>query len=175
MAKIPNLKLSESEVSQTFDLKKILGVDLSDMPEVKDAIAQALIDRIVQRTESGKDVEGNKFDSYSKEYKDSTAFKAFGKTNKVNLTQTGDMLGLLNVIEDKGNSIKIGWDDTTENAKAYNHQTGDTVKKRQFFGITAEEIKTISAEFKPDLKKSKNDEAILSKLDKIAEFIANED
>ena len=84
------------------------------------------------------------------------------------------MLGLLDIIEDKGNKIKIGWTDPTENAKAFNHNTGDTVKKREFFGITAQDIKAISTEFKPDLKKSKNDEALLKKLDKIADFIDDE-
>ena len=85
------------------------------------------------------------------------------------------MLSLLDIVEDKGNKIKIGWSDDVENAKAYNHNTGDTVKKREFFGITSGDIKAISKEFKPDLKKSKNDESLLKKLDKIAGFIDDED
>lgn len=171
MAKIPNLKMTESEVSQTFDLKEILGVDVSDTPAIKEAIGQALIDKIIERTESGVDVNGNKFEKYSEDYKDSLAFKAFGKTGKVNLTQSGQMLGTLDLIENKGNKIKIGWDDETENAKAYNHNTGDTVKKRQFFGITAEDIKAIRDEFKPDLKTTENDKILLKKLSKIAGFV----
>jgi hypothetical protein len=141
------------------------------MPEVKEAIGQAIIDFIRDRTESGVDVAGKRFDSYSKDYKDSDAFKAYGKTNKVNLSQTGDMLQLMDIVNSDGNTIKIGWEDTVENAKAYNHNIGDTVKKRQFFGVTSEDIKKLSKEFKPDLKNSKNDQAILNKLDKIAGFI----
>lgn len=164
--------MSQSEVSQTFDLKQILGIDVSDFPEVKQAIGQAIIDKIISRTESGEDVSGKNFKGYSKEYVNSLAFKAFGKSeNDVNLTLTGSMLGTIDIIEDSGNKIKIGWSDDTENAKAYNHNTGDTVKKREFFGITSDDIKAISNEFKPDLRKSKNDEVLLKKLDKIADFI----
>lgn len=169
--KIPNLKLTESEVSQTIDLKKLLGVDVSDYPEIKEAIGQAIIDLIVSRTESGKDIAGNSFDSYSKEYKNSLAFKAFGKTNKVNLTQSGDMLAFMDIVESKGNTIKIGWADDEENAKAYNHNTGDTVPKRAFFGVTDSDLKKISDEFKPDLKKSKSDEILINKINKITDFI----
>jgi hypothetical protein len=176
MAKLPNLKLSESEVSQTFDLKEILGVDVRDYPEVKDAIGEAIIQKIIDRTESGVDVSGKKFKNYSDEYVGSLPFKAFGKSaNDVNLTQTGAMLGTIDIIQDKGNKIKIGWEDPTENAKAYNHNAGDTVKKREFFGLTAADLKSISAEFKPDLRKSVNDEVLLSKLDKIADFILSDD
>lgn len=169
--KIPNLKLTEAEVSQTIDLKKLLGVDVSEYPEIKEAIGQAIIDLMVSRTESGKDVSGNNFFQYSKEYKNSLAFKAFGKTNKVNLTQSGDMLAFLDIVENKGNTIKIGWADDEENAKAYNHNAGDTVPKRAFFGVTDNDLKKITDEFKPDLKRSKNDDIIISKINQITDFI----
>ena len=171
MPKISNLKLAQSEVSQTIDLKKVLGIDLTDYPEVKKAIGQAIIDLMVSRTEDGLDVNGKKFAKYSNEYKESLPFKAFGKTAKVNLTQAGDMLSLIDILDDSGNKLKIGWADETENAKAYNHNTGDTVPKRQFFGITDEDLRKITDEFKPDLKKSQSDTAILNKLNKIADYI----
>lgn len=148
---------------------------MKDYPEVKQAIGEAFIQNIVDRTESGVDVNGKEFKSYSDKYTESLAFKAFGKSSsEVNLTQTGAMLGLIDIVEDKGNKIKIGWSDDTENAKAYNHNTGDTVKKRQFFGITQADINKIKSEFKPDLKKSSNDDVILKKLAKIAGFIEDE-
>jgi hypothetical protein len=165
------LKLTQSEVSQTFNLKEIFGVDVSDMPELKQAFGQALIDYMVERTESGIDKNGKNFEKYPKTYKESDAFKAYGKTNKVNLTLTGDMLGQLEVVETKGNEIKIGWRDETENAKAYNHNTGDTVTKRPFFGINNPDLSSISKEFKPDFTKSKNDDVILGKIDKLTDFI----
>lgn len=169
--KLSTIKLTESEVSQTIDLKKLLGIDVSDYPEVKQAIGQAIIDLIVSRTESGKDINGNSFASYSKDYKDSLAFKAFGKTNKVNMTLSGDMLAFMDIVEDKGNTIKIGWSDDEENAKAYNHNVGDTVTKRSFFGVTDSDLKKISEEFKPDLKRAKSDEVIINKINKITDFI----
>jgi hypothetical protein len=163
--------MKESEVSQTFDLKEILGVSVSNMPEVKEAIGEAFIQKIIERTESGEGVDGKKFTEYSNEYADSLAFKAFGKKkNKVNLTQTGSMLGTLDIVESKGNKIKIGWDDDTENAKAYNHNTGDTITKRAFFGITDDDIKAVSKEFKPNLLKESNDEVLTKKLDQIAKI-----
>jgi len=175
LAKLPNLKLSESEVSQTFDLKEILGVDTKDFPEIKQAVGEAIIQRIVDRTESGQDVSGRSFKSYSDSYVESLPFKAFGKKDsEINLTQTGSMLGTIDIVKDSGNKITIGWSDPTENAKAYNHQTGDTVKKREFFGLNTGDIKAITKEFKPDLKKSKNDEILLNKLNKIAQFIIDE-
>jgi hypothetical protein len=147
----------------------MFGVDLSDMPELKESLGQAVVDFIVDRTKKGVDINGDKFDDYGTPYTESDAFKAFGKTKKVNLSLRGDMLSQLEVIESSGNQIKLGWEDPTENAKAYNHNTGDTVTKRQFFGIKDEDLKKISAEFKPDLKKSKNDETILNALDSITE------
>lgn len=171
MAKIPNLKLSETEVSQTFDLKELTGLDMSEFPEAKEAIGQAFIDKIVERTQAGKDVDGDSFDKYSKVYKESLGFQAFGKTNKVNLTQSGEMLGTLDIIENKGNKIKIGWDDEINNAKAYNHNKGDTVPKRSFFGITSDELAELKKEFKPKLTKETNDDIILRRLDALAEKI----
>lgn len=164
-------KMTEQEVSQTFNLKEIFGVDVSDMPELKQAFGQALIDHMVERTESGVDKNGQKFSAYPKSYKESDAFKAFGKTSKVNLTMTGDMLAQIDIVEAKANEIKIGWRDDTENAKAYNHNTGDTVTKRPFFGINDKDLSNVSKEFKPDFTKAKNDDVILDKLDKLTSFI----
>jgi hypothetical protein len=172
MSKIPGLKLSESEVSQTIDLKELTGVNMSEFPAAKEAIAQAFIDKIVERTQDGKDVDGKDFaKKYSKAYKDSLAFDAFGKTNKVNMTLSGEMLGTIDVVESKGNKIKIGWSDAENNAKAFNHNSGDTVPKRQFFGVTDKELAEIKREFKPQIKDTDNDRVILAKLDKLAEKI----
>jgi len=173
--KLPNLKLTQSEVSQTFDFKEILGVDLSDFPEVKQAIGEAIIQKIIDRTASGVDVSGKSFKKYSTNYLESDTFKAFGKSGDVDMELTGGMLGLIDIISDKGSKITIGWDDATENAKAYNHNFGDTLPKRQFFGITADDVKAISKEFKPDLRRDSNDAQLIKKLNKIAGFIEDDE
>ena len=148
MARLPdNLTLTQAEVSQTFNLDELLGVNLSDSPDLKNAIGQALIDRIVERSQSGTDLRGTAFKPYKKSYTESDQFSAFGKSKDVNMTLSGDMLSGLTVLSDAGNDIKIGWDDATNNAKAYNHMVGDTVRKRQFFGITKAAAQEIASEF----------------------------
>lgn len=140
--------LSQEEVSLTVDLEELFGVDLSDKPEVKQAVGQAIIEKIVNRTASGKSLSGGKFKGYSESYSESLAFKAAGKTKgDVNLKLFGDMLGTLDVISDEGNKLKIGWDDELQNAKAYNHNYGETVPKREFMGLTQAEITEIKNEF----------------------------
>jgi hypothetical protein len=153
-AKLDGLKLSESEVSQTIDLKEVFGVSLTGNEALKQTIGQAIIDRIIERTESGKSVYGGNLRSpYSKAYEESDDFKAFGKKpDRVNMKLTGQMLGTLDIVETSGSRVKIGWDDATENAKAFNHQTGDTVYKRPFFGITKKELGEIKREFADQVK-----------------------
>lgn len=136
-----------------MDLKELFGVPLTGSEALKQKIGQAMIDKIIQRTESHKDVNGSKFAAYSKEYVDSLQFKAFDKTKSdINMKLTGQMLSTLDITADKGSKITIGWDDEQENAKAYNHNVGDTVTKREFFGLTDQELQEIKAEFKDDVK-----------------------
>ena len=62
------------------------------------------------------------------------------------MTLSGDMLGQIDVLGISGDTIKIGWDSELENAKAHGNITGQEglwKKKRDFFGLTAKEIKEI--------------------------------
>lgn len=144
---VPKVKLK-------INLAEMFGVD--EMPEsqaLNAAIGQAIIDRIRERTESGVDKRNQAFKKYSKRYINSDEFEAFGKSaSDVNLTLSGDMLGLMDVIRSTKNVIEIGWDDSTNNAKAYNHIVGDTVPKRDFFGISKTELKEIANEFSDEVK-----------------------
>jgi len=118
-----------------INLKKLLGKSPSD--ELKDAIAQKAIDLIEERTKRQKGVKDQKlenFPKYSKEYAKEKGSK------KVDLTLSGDMLGLMDVVKETKNTIEIGWEDDTENAKAFNHTTGDTLPKRNFFDLTKREV-----------------------------------
>lgn len=154
----------KTKVSQTINLKEEFGVDLRGMNSLKEAIGGAIIERIRQRTESGN---GMSFKSngsgnpvklkapYSKEYADSLDFKAFGKSRgKVNMKLTGDMLGLMDVTKIDGNKITIGWTDSEENAKAFNHSTGDTVPRRPFFGVSKKELQEIKKEFSSEIREA---------------------
>lgn len=169
------INLSESEVSQTIDIKDILG-DAAAIPSVSEAMAQAFLDVIKERTESGRDVNGKLLPKYSESYKNSLAFKVWGKTDNVNMTMSGDMLGTM-FSEVVNGKIKIGFDGEENNVKAYAHITGfkghpvldGKVAKREFFGITDKEIAQIKAEFSPDLSSEarRNDDILISALTKL--------
>jgi len=156
----------KTKVQQKINLKEELGVDISGKTSILQAFGQAIIDKIVTRTKSSKGMQFNKNGAgreinlnskkYSKQYKDSKEFKAFGKTNKVNLTLSGDMLGQIDITKIKGSTITIGWDDAEENGKAHGHSTGKDGKvpkmKRPFFGVNKRELNSIKKEFKSDVK-----------------------
>jgi len=124
-------------------------------PLEREAIAERVIDRIIKRTQDGKDVNGDKFAKYSKAYKQSLEFKIAGKTNKVNLTLTESMLNSIEKLADRSGSITVGIpaDDTENNGKAEGNQKGTYGKKRQiapkrqFLGISDKELNSILKEF----------------------------
>lgn len=145
-------KLTESEVSQEFDLKEIFDVDFDLPNDLVQNFGQDLIDRIIERTEGGKAIHGRNLKRpYSKSYRDSDEYKDFGKTGKVNMTLTGSMLDDIDIIDDEGDTIKIGFNEDLQNKKAFNHNVGDTVPKRPFFGINKKELKKIAASYKEEI------------------------
>lgn len=120
--------------------------DLTLTKKDKLQIAQEVIDRIVSNAEKGLDRNGKALPKYTKTYKDSDAFTAFGKSSKPNMTLAGDMLGQIDVLEVSDDTITIGWNDETENAKAHGNitgQEGEWPAKRDFFGLPVKEIKEI--------------------------------
>jgi hypothetical protein len=155
VAQIKGLKLTEGEVSQTIDLKELFGVSLSGNGALKNAIAQEIIDVIKERTDAGKSVNGTNLKKpYSKAYSESLDFDVYGKSkSEVNMKLTGTMLDTMDVLSDAGNSVKIGWSGDEQAAKAYNHNTGDTVPKRPFFGINQSELNKIKSKYDSVVKK----------------------
>lgn len=145
--------LELNKVEMEIDLAGFFGVD-SIPRDVSERLGQACIDHIVERTGKGKDVDGNRFTGYDKDYIDSDEFEAWGKSpRKINMELTGDMLGTLDIIDIDGGRVKIGWKDDTEIKKAFNHNTGDTVPKREFFGLTDSQLKQLAEPFAEDIKK----------------------
>jgi hypothetical protein len=150
MAKIPKLKFK-------INLDEMFGDSYSTNSGTRQAIGQAIIDRIVSRTrEDMVDKFGRSLGKYSPSYKDSLDFKVLKKgQTQVNLTASGDMLDLLTIIEETPNSVTIGWKDDEQNTKAFGHISGmeghpvleGRVKKRDFFGLPKNEINEIAAEF----------------------------
>lgn len=173
MAKFPGLKLERRDVSQTFNLEELLGVSFRGETSLRLAIAQAVIDRIVERTqEENVDREGKRFAGYSEEYEDTTAFQLL-KDGSVDMTLTGNMLNSIDVLNHGPNTIQIGFRSQRERDKAYNHNTGDTVPERAFFGLDESEFKSlVDDEFGSDLRRLRGQEPRSRSLDEIFEAAA---
>lgn len=164
MSLVGKLNISQEEISQEIDLGD-LGFNIPNNSELKFAIAQSMVNKIVDRTLSNKDAFGSSFAKYSKEYINSLAFQAYDKSaGDVNMKLTGEMLDSIEVASTSGNKIVIRIM-PDQAPKAFNHITGDTVKKRNFFGITDKEIAQIKKEFKGSINDNSN--AIDSKVNKL--------
>jgi phage gpG-like protein len=140
----------------TFKIEEAFGVDVSKNKKVLSKIGQKILDKIRERTEENLSRFGRPFRGYSDTYKESLDFKAAGKSEgDVNLKLTGDMMGLMTVIDEGKNSVTIGWNDSEDAAKAHGHIDGLFGKKslrRDFFGLRNDEIREISREIKAELK-----------------------
>ena len=147
--------IKKDKVSQIFNLREMFGVDVSNAPEIREVVGEAILNRIRERTANGAGIGGSPFSNgkYSDSYAESIEFVAAGKDqHEVNMELSGDMMALMDVISQTPNTIEIGWSDSTQNAKAYNHNTGDTVPKRPFFGLSKSEIREIANEFKSEVQ-----------------------
>lgn len=157
-------KISKRLIEQEIDLEEVFGVDFTGKPALREIIGERIIDYIKTRTENG---EGVKFGEsgkgtpvklkspYSDSYAESPDFKAFGKSrSKVNMRLTGDMLELMDVTKQSSNTITIGWRDTEQIPKAYNHLVGDTVPERPFFGVTKSEVKELARDLKDEVREA---------------------
>lgn len=157
-------KITKKRTQQIINLEEEFGVDLRRNTALKQALGQAIIDKMLKRTSDGngiiftKDGKGRRVklkSPYSDKYAESDEFKAFGKKkNKVNMELTGDMLASIDILRSRGNELVIGIDDPEEVEKSFNHNTGDTVPKRPFFGVSKKELREIKKEFNGDIKKA---------------------
>lgn len=124
------------------------------------AIADAIIEHIVDRTQKGIDRRGRRFPGYSESYIDSLDFKIGGKSpGKVDLQLSGDMMAAIALLKDRRDRLEIGFrmSDDEENARAegnilgtYGQDKPIRGKKRDFLGLTKTELKRILADFDID-------------------------
>lgn len=136
-------------------------------PTERLAIAQEAIDLIRKRTDKGLDKDGSPFPGYSQAYKKSLDFKIAGKSSKVNLYLSGDMLTALGILSESPGEIKIGYESgSEENGKAdgnirgtYGRERGSSAKARPFLGISPEERQKILDAFPLDERKESRLEA----------------
>ena len=136
-----------------------IKVDLSGYgltPDQKDEVADLIVERIVDRTQQGLDINGRawrgKAGEYSKAYRDSLDFKIAGKsTGKVDLQLSGDMLAALSILDKTQRSVTIGFEPgSEENAKAdgnirgtYGKSKPIPGKARDFLGISNRDLDKI--------------------------------
>ena len=130
-------------------------LDLSDFsPEEREAIALEVIDRIKRRTKSGLDKDGKPFAGYSEAYKKSQDFKIAGKSSKVNLVLSGDMLDSIEIIDNfRNGKVVIGYTDETQGGKAEGNILGTYGQQkkvgpaRDFLGISDSELDAITRKY----------------------------
>jgi len=164
--------------------KVVIPIPKGYKPLEREAIAQEIVDFIVERTLKGKDKDNVNFKGYSRSYIKSLDFKIAGKSpSNVNLKLSGDMLASLKVLNTKrAGSVTVGFDasDTENNGKAEGNikgtygslkktkkdpKTGLPVprenKKRDFLGITKNDLdKKILANYPLEDKKKLLEQAL---------------
>lgn len=126
-------------------------------PEAREAIAQEVIDVIVERTKSGKDKDGDEFRGYSESYEKSLDFKNAGKTpgQTPDFQQSGDTLASLGLLSHDDGLLVIGWERGSEaNAIAdgnirgtYGSDTPNPKKARNILGVTKRELNGVLNQF----------------------------
>jgi len=136
----------------------VLEIELPEKlkPNQRQAIAQEVIDFIVERTQKGQDVKGDKWSgsrgTYSPEYIKSLDFKIAGKSKKkVDLTLSSEMLNDLEIIKHAKGKIVIGYGrGNASRGKAEGNILGtygqpDPIpgKSQPFLGITGKKLAEI--------------------------------
>lgn len=134
----------------------------------REIIAQEIIDHMIDRTQSGKNKNNDPFPSYSKSYKESKEFQIAGKSSKVNLSLSEEMLNSIKLLSHSDGELTVGFDknDSRNNGVAegnikgtYGNKSPLRGKKRDFLGITASDKKEIQDKY-PLKNKKKLFEAV---------------
>lgn len=147
-------KFNKDELYFEVELDKDLGGSV-ESASARRLIAEDLIKKIIDRANDGigndKGKQVKLKSPYSDTYSQSLEFKAFGKKKgDVNLQLTGSMLSSIDILDDDKNKIRIGI--TGEEApKSFNHQTGDTVPKRPFLGVTKSDLSEIKNKYSEEI------------------------
>lgn len=126
----------------------LLPSDYSD--DDAQTVAEEVLNFIINRTKSGKGSDGEKFPGYSKSYMNSLDFKIAGKSKKVNLTLSSEMLDSLEILEAKEGKIVFGYPEGSEmNARAEGNILGsyggraNPDKARNFLQLSGNELSKI--------------------------------
>lgn len=132
MPKLFKPKYSKKEVSQRFNLKELLGYTPSE--QQKRVFYDLIVDKMVERTANGKDISGRNFTPYSANY----AERKGVSRNSVDLILTGEMLNSFEESQRQRNVVKVKVSEGENTLKSYNHNVGDTLPRRTYFGFQNE-------------------------------------
>jgi hypothetical protein len=124
---------NQKKVAQKYNLKEILGYKPSEAQ--KELFFNLAVDKMVNRTANGVDINGRSFTEYSESY----AEKKGVSRSAVDLILTGDMLNSFESNKSQPNMVEIKIEGGVNAKKAYNHDYGDTLPKREFFGFNSED------------------------------------
>lgn len=139
---------------QRFSIDIPEGLSASD----REVLADDIIEFIRDRTQKGLSWNNRDLPGYSDSYVHSLNFKIAGKSkDKVDLTQSGDMLGALTLIDSRDGKLTIGFENgSQENAIADGNIRGTyghakpVGPKRDFLGITKGDLQRILDNFTPE-------------------------
>lgn len=125
------MAIRKNRVTYKLNLREALeDVPRNKRKEAKEAVADFIVSMIKEDTLNSKSpVDGSRFRGLSKEYK---AFKRkITGSSKADLHLTNSMMDNLET-RIKGNVLEVGIFNRQEAPKAFNHNVGDTLAKRQF-------------------------------------------
>ena len=107
----------------------------------KEIFRELAIEKIVSRTLGGDDINGVQFEEYSEAY----AKKKGVTKDSVDLFLNGDLLPSIDEVKTRqGNMVKIAVKGKTNNLVSFNHNVGDTLPERRFFGLTQEDAEELA-------------------------------
>lgn len=124
----------------------------------KEELGKRIVEEVRERTDRGIDKNGKQFKGYTKEYKQSLDFKNAGKTSKVDLQLTGDLLAELDVVTISSSSITIGYPVGHELAGqaegntigSYGQSSGNTSRARDYIGLPDKVVNRIVQEIRSE-------------------------
>lgn len=120
-------------------------------PQQRKELADLVIEHIYERTtEEGRDKNGKKFPSYSASYIKSLDFANAGKSSKVDLQLSGDMLASMQLLKTRPGELVIGYKAGDElNGRVEGNRLGsyggdpDPKKARDFLGIQPTKLREL--------------------------------
>lgn len=141
--------------------KVLISIPTGYTPVEREAIALEIVDFIRERSRKGKDKNNNRFTKYSKAYSESLDFKIAGKSAKVDLTLSGDMLAALDVLKTSNRGLTIGYQSGDEiNGRVEGNRLGsyggkpNAQKARDFLGISTQDLSKILRKYPPNSDRS---------------------